>query len=278
MHQLRATPARRDGHHHQLQDTLRNSASSAAFLWELTELSRAWRGKAPHWKRTSVFALLALTHLSVMAIAGIFSSRVTLAGHEVLARGTSCGWISNGTNVGAISESGEDNLVATYTMGRWVATNALEYARNCYNTTSLADSAGCGSYTLSSINTTTVSRVPCPFSKYICGLPYAIEVDTGLIDSNTHLGINAEPSRSIRFRKILTCVPLASDQYSSGWESNPPPDDIYYLPGDKFKRWYLGGEPGAPLNSTPTWILSKYGLITGLPGRYNLVYVGRSCV
>ena len=215
MHQLRATPAGRDGHDHQLQVTLRNSMGSAAFLWELTELSRAWGGKAPHWKRTSVLALLALTHLSVMSIAGIFSSRVTLAGDEVLARGTSCGWISNGTNVDAIYKAGEDNLVAEFTMGRWTATNALKYARDCYNTTSLADSASCGSYTLSSINTTTVNRVPCPFSKDICALPYAIEVDTGLIDSNTHLGINAKPTQSIRLRKILTCVPLASDQYSS---------------------------------------------------------------
>jgi hypothetical protein len=241
----------------------------------LSRLSRIWKNKTPRSRRTICLAVVALTHLSVITVAGIFSSRITLAGDQVLARGTTCGWIANGTS---LNNPGQDTLVATYEMGRWTAINALEYARDCYNVTSLADSGSCGLYTLPAINLTTINHVPCPFSEDICGLPYAIEVDTGLIDSNAHLGINTKPSSRIRFRKVLTCVPILSDRYSSSWESPPttlPKSD--YILGDKFKFYNLGATPPGRFNSTATSVISKYWLFYENPGGYNLAYVRISC-
>jgi hypothetical protein len=170
----------------------------------------------------------------------------------------------------------QDAIGADSTVGRWTAMKSLQYAWDCYNPTSLADSNTCKLYTIPSINATVNTRVPCPFDENICGLPQAISVDTGLVDSNAHLGINTSPSGRLQFRKVLTCVPTtAEERYSTDWEVGPIWGiEWVQLPQDKHKYYYLG-----PLdqNNNYTFSISNYSLWTA-PFGYQIMYGSAICV
>jgi hypothetical protein len=196
LHQVRSTLSDRDGLHHQQQALLRNAPNSSTASWMLLKLGWAWKNKTPYTVRRTIFlAVPAITHLAAVSIAGIFSSRLALSGDEVLIRSTSCGWMSVSTDNRTTMDSTEllDAETAGFAIGRWIAVKSLQYAWTCYNQTNLADYNACNLYTTPSINVTVNNRVPCPFGGNICGLPRAISVDTGLVDSNAHLGINSGP-------------------------------------------------------------------------------------
>lgn len=57
--------------------------------------------------------------------------------------------------------------------------------------------------------------VPCPFGGDICSINNAVSLDTGYLNTQKDLGINAPDADSIDFRKTTTCAPLKSHGYSS---------------------------------------------------------------
>jgi len=241
LHQARSTPDERDGLHHQIQAILRNGPGSFTFLWMLARLSWIWRRRRSILRQTTLLWLLALFHVAATIIAAIFSSRITSSGNEVLVRSSSCDWIRAPPELtlsGAMNNTYVQNsATGAFTIGRITAARCLQYGRACYNTTNSADQSACNLYTTKAIRMTTNNSIPCPFDNKICGSKHAVSVDTGLVDSNTDLGLNTEPSDRIRFRKILTCAPtMAEERYSSGWET--PSSQI--ISGDRLKYYYLG--------------------------------------
>jgi len=147
------------------------------------------------------------------AAASVMVSGVVQSGDLVLIRSDSCGWMS--TEDAAAGYKPESAL-AGLTHARWTAKQALDYARNCYGS-SAGHRNGCNSYAVPAILSST-REVPCPFSPDICAIPNAFQVDSGIVDSNLHLGINLEPQSRVGFRKVLTCSPiLAEEKYSSNW-------------------------------------------------------------
>ena len=41
-----------------------------------------------------------------------------------------------------------------------------------------------------------------------------LRIDTGMVDSNDYLGINAEPRNRFSLRNVLTCAPLRTEEYT----------------------------------------------------------------
>ena len=266
LHQSLSTSDDRDGLHHQFQVLLRNSSNGASFLWMMAKLAITWRRRARHVKRTWLLSVPATAYVAVIALAAVFSSVVTLAGDEVLARGSACGWMGlEDTSLSNLTTSeASDDAIVGWSVGRWQALKALEYSKACYDINSLGTSSACKLYTTPTISTTVDKQVPCPFGGDICGLPHGITVDTGLIDSSAQLGINSPSSSRLKFRKVLSCVPtMAEERYSSGWEPLLSGRDDIVFSGDRFKYYYLGGI-GASNNLT--WGLSNYTRFLKGPG------------
>ena len=90
--QMRSSQVPRDGIYHQQQAILRNSASALRSLVDWAKMTLAWRkqGQRPAL-RSAGFMIWAVIHVSIFAVAGIFSSKVTRTGSEVLMRGDICG-------------------------------------------------------------------------------------------------------------------------------------------------------------------------------------------
>ncbi|KAF2261851.1 hypothetical protein CC78DRAFT_619046 [Lojkania enalia] len=218
LHQSISTSSLRDGLHHQIQALLRNNSSI-------------------------YLGIPAIAHVTLMTIASIFSARILSSGDEVLVRGSSCGWMDQ-INEG-LSDMNQtelqDKTAGIFNMGRWTAMKALDYAQTCYGSINFTQSSACKFYATTAINITANSNVPCPFGEKLCGLYHGIKVDTGLVDSNLHLGINSKPSGRIQVRKVLTCIPTTAEEHYSGpWQNS----DLSVIPGDNFKTYYLGRNPG----------------------------------
>jgi hypothetical protein len=275
IHQKRSTVEDRDGFHHQLQTLLRNAPSSIGFLWQLSKLHRAWGQKISCWKRTLLLGIPALGHSVLMLAASIFSSSVLLSGDDVLLRGSVCGFTDStgDQSLGLNQTALEDLQIAQYAVGTRQAAEALQYARDCYSILTSSNSTACDRYTVPSININTDHSVKCPFGENICAQESAFSVDSGYVDTSTHLGINSDPGDRIHFLKKLTCAPtLAEEKYSSDW--TPPGNRSGYsvvLPGDMFKLYDLGYSlySGTTFENV-TFTISNYSLWENWPG-YNLV-------
>lgn len=60
------------------------------------------------------------------------------------------------------------------------------------------------------------SQAPCPFVESICRSNSTnLILDTGFINTDTHLGINAPPEERLLMRHVLKCAPLLTEGYSS---------------------------------------------------------------
>jgi hypothetical protein len=271
LHQSRSTHNTRVGIHHQQQALLRSTPSSAAFFWTLITMAWRWRSKQYNPAKNSFFLILsAAFHVGLLLTASVFSTRVLLSGQEVLLRSDMCGWLgvhpipTSGLNDTTLEEIKGFNLL----LSRWAASRSLEYARACYNSTSLTDDSACRMYATSAIPSI-AKEVPCPFDESICATPQGIEVDTGFVDSDIHLGINSPRGSRVQFRKIITCSPLQTEEhYSSNWTFDVPRTKEHHLPGDSYKYYYLGQRK----LSNSTVYVSNYST-QSMINTYSLKYV-----
>jgi hypothetical protein len=279
IHQKRSTASDRSALHHQLQVLLRNAPQSPRFLWMVWELCRTRKGKTSLLNSTTYLAIAAVTHIAVTAAISVFSSKITLSGNEVLVHSISCGWTGmlDDAYFALTGTNSEDWVSGTYMIGRWTATQALQYAQTCYNSTGSTSSDSCRLYSMLALSLLNYSA-PCPFDQNFCSQELGISVDSGYINSNKHLGINASPEDNMRFRKVLTCVPTAAEErYSSDWEpsehTNPliTPWNTVNVE-NKFKSYHLGTINTFGFTSNVTFGLTNYSLWEGQPG-YNLQYV-----
>src|SRR5690349_19127237 len=98
------------------------------------------------------------------------------------------------------------------------------YARNCYNQSADAQSLPvCQSFTQSNISYTTTLDAGCPFNESTCQSKSAnLLFDTGLLDSNTVLGVNTRVD-NIQVRKQVTCAPILPYAFSDSFNYSAGP-------------------------------------------------------
>ncbi|KAH8649739.1 hypothetical protein BGZ60DRAFT_437287 [Tricladium varicosporioides] len=218
LHQFRATSHSEDGLHYQQQVLLRSRVSDTTILFRLLEIGIAWRKHTRcSIRRILPLLLAASTNIAVFLVAGILSSRATNAGSEVLAKGK-CGFLrsvndpSPGFMTGEILLDRNIFYMAAYTSFR----EESFYVRSCYGNHKGKESDLCNFYTTPFIESRVDKNASCPFSTDMCSVP-AISFDTGLIDSNDHLGINSRSGDRVQMRKVTTCAPIDTEKYSSDW-------------------------------------------------------------
>ncbi|KLU91505.1 hypothetical protein MAPG_10023 [Magnaporthiopsis poae ATCC 64411] len=261
IHQIRSTPQPRSGIHHQRQALLRNNTTAAWTAWVLIKLAWTWRGKARGVAGgTAVLVPISVLFVAFIAGMSILSSRIQLINSDVLLTGQECGRVPPLT----VNEDGKWSPTegqAALTMLKWSYERATEYGQNCYGPATSPDDPeppSCRDFPLTRVPMSIRVGVPCPFGDGVCAEPSgAITLDTGLIDSNDHLGVNSPPGDRIKYQKIMTCSPIRAENYSSPWMAKPPRDsglsDAATAAGVFYKTYNLG--PGS--NTNYTWLSSN---------------------
>ncbi|KAF2456413.1 hypothetical protein BDY21DRAFT_393710 [Lineolata rhizophorae] len=270
-HQLRSAPhLEQDGLYHQQQAVLRGGLDDTAVLWQLAKLAWCWKDSTRRIFRRSVpLGLAAGAHALGFAAAGLFSSRVASATDLVLVRSPLCGWMDEPLDVHDFPAMAEIDVAgALLVAGRWSYDDALEYARSCYGAKPTLNSVLCSTHAKVRLEYETGGK-PCPFADGACGSSHALFMDSGLVDSDLDLGINAPPGDRIKCRKTMTCAPIPADErYAGNWTLTPPPSVLITHFGNQYRSYYMGPYNGY-LVRNETAILSNYSLALGT-GPYEL--------
>ncbi|EXJ57499.1 hypothetical protein A1O7_07847 [Cladophialophora yegresii CBS 114405] len=274
LHDIRAASASsHDGLHYQHQALLRSKVSETDFLIRMCRLSWAWRASTPRvFRRGFPLAILAALNLIAFLVAGILSARVTVGSSEGLLVGH-CGNLELTANkdfplwTPSDWETGDALFVAAYNAYR----GHLTYAQTCYagNIQNSSD-AQCKTPSIPYIESEINREADCPFAAGVCTHP-AITLDTGLMDSSRHLGINMGPKSRLQVRKKTSCAPIDMEAYSTEWTSEiQPGTEMFFptlFPNDTFKYYSMGSSWlfGAPISNF-TFVMSNYSLyVNGLP-------------
>ena len=229
---------------------LRNASTPFVALWAQLQLSWFWRSRARHGiLRPLPFIALAICHISLFALASLFSSRVSQKSANVLIRSPNCGYFTvpaadqvNGT----IKDATLSQLEHAFAQINYIdglVTQSSNYVRTC-NGSAFPSYVDCNIYFQQPFQGTTVSTNDCPFADKACldaenGIT---RIDTGLLDSNLALGINAPPQNRLAVRKVTECAPIQSVPYQSSSTSDFTEHKIDTLQ-------FLYG-PGSGLNTT----------------------------
>ena len=215
-----------------------------------------WRKAATRpWLRTLPFILLAIAHVTVFGVAGLFSSQVIkAAGNEALLRSDRCGTF-NESDTNIYDADDRTRVLSTDTNMTLTASN---YAQECY----LAASSGgvCDSYIQRLLPMEPDYNASCPFGYGLCawGSEGAFEMDSGYIDTHEMLGINARKRDRVHFRKVTTCSPLLTGDYE---EETNITDRMSPTFGDTLSQFFFG----PIINSTDnaTFSYNEHSVIDG---------------
>jgi hypothetical protein len=139
----------------------------------------------------------------------------------------------------------------------------------------------CNIYTVQSVQSKVNRAAPCPFIKRTCMNP-AVAIDSGLVDSHIHLGINALAHDRVQFRRLTTCTPiLLEEEYSSNWTSETAPGlqtqlllqlgQTLVAPGDSYKYYYLGNRTWNAASVSDSTVVVSNNTIIYASQPYNLL-------
>ena len=235
VHQCRASRDYKDTLHHQQQVILCNTGSPAGALWTFVQLPWYWRRNAVRsFLRVLPLALLALLNSAAFGIAGIFSSEVIkAAGNETLIRSPNCGLLT--LTAGAAETVQNAAAFASMELNDTLA--ATTYSWACYDNTQ--NILGCSQFVQQQLHWTSKTNATCPFSPDLCiyGGTAAYEMDTGLLDTHTHLGINAAKPDRVQYRKVTSCSPIHSKGHVETFNQTSP---NLIATGDLFYRYLYG--------------------------------------
>ena len=218
LHQIGVTRRPRDGAYHQLQATLRNNGTEFETTWEVMKIAWAWSIRLSPRSKSSRKAigllLLGLFHALLFAAAGLFASRLTTLGNEVLVRSDNCGqWSSD------MIANSTDPTRALFDYATHLTINAelsAQYFDDCLSgtqsTTEIRSSTQCNVFKTLQLPYITTHNISCPFAEGMCLGPVngTVTFDTGLVDSSNHLGINARMKDRVQVRKTMTCSPITT--------------------------------------------------------------------
>lgn len=210
IHRSYSTSQQRHTIHHQRQVILRNSSTPDSALESLLSLLWTWRSLAI--KDLVLLGLLALlAYISAVAfpVAGGVSSIISSAvGDEVLLDGGRCGVVIPGTQ-----SMEEVAFISGYRSE--LLDDARNYAQQCYRSDKFG-SMECNKFAVRNITAISNNTASCPFDDSICRNTNSnIELDTGYIDSNEILGLNAPENERFAFRYVLNCAPLTTESRTS---------------------------------------------------------------
>lgn len=115
-----------------------------------------------------------------------------------------------------------------------LATSA-NYAQQCYPLNDSAVMSGvldCNLFLRRSLDATIDKNASCPFSGGICKRNDSnLIIDTGIIDSHEHLGLNSRPDERITFRRTTHCAPLETKGRKKTYRDSN---------GKEYVRYYFG--------------------------------------
>lgn len=229
LHSVGASQDPRDGPHHQKQAVFRNAGSAASGLWSFFQILLAWRSVSPHVWQTILPALAAAVLCTLgFSVASVFSSQISSStGDDVLLLGSNCAWVD-------ISEEATLSEIASvwgpYHAQTWVT--SANYAHDCY----LSGSSGfvqCGTFPVNKLPLTVTSNATCPFAEGMCRTNDSnIIVDSGLLDSRDHFGLNAPENHRMQWRMVMHCAPLVTEGYKADMNdtASRPVTRYYYGP------------------------------------------------
>lgn len=200
--------------YHHFQLVLRNSESESSFVRRLLTISFAHKGARFEAYRRSLWLItIAVSHGIGIWVASTLSSRFITRSDEVQAVPRKCGWMRVTPEDAAFAD---EKLYEAYNslivMGRHSYRRSAAYSRACYAQIG-TNSKICASYRQSVLPYNSSLSARCPFDEKICN-GSTITLDTGHLLSDEHLGFNTRPEDAISIHKILTCVPLAGEQYA----------------------------------------------------------------
>ncbi|KAH0558778.1 hypothetical protein GP486_004582 [Trichoglossum hirsutum] len=255
IHQVRCSSKDCDGLHYQQQAVLRNGVTDTNSLLQWVRLSLYWRTRTQRaFKRCLALIIVALCHIAAFGTAGIFSSRVVKAGDEVLIRGD-CGWLTDTITSKSLDDFTQrdwNGSNAFYVSGQNNLRRSLQYSRACYAGQTSSDSVECKIFTKSFLELKADRSASCPFGKEMCVLGHGLTIDTGYLNSDLDLGVNAPENDRIWFRRVSSWTPLPTTNYTgAGWVTLNGT-----IPGDKFLLYYYGQSPS--INKNYTFVLGNY--------------------
>lgn len=215
-HRCWSTPKPQHTLYHQRQVILRNSSAPEVSLLSFLRLLWAWR-RSPIRRLVLVafLALVALISLAGFTVAGGFSSSIsTAAGDEVLLKGGNCGIVAP---LADLTTSTVQDAEADTRLTSEHVNDALNYAEQCYGGTGQSGDMECNKFMVGNLTTSiTNDKAGCPFQDSICrNTGSNLELDTGYIDSNDHLGLNAPEDERFAMRYVMHCAPLKTEGYTS---------------------------------------------------------------
>lgn len=161
----------------------------------------------------------------------------TIMADEVLLSSPRCG-LYNGTS----------NSTAFYTdilaYSSKLTTASVSYVQQCYGDNTSVKAPECSTFIAKRIPQIVTRGINCPFpgNDEICiHTSDGLRIDTGLISSHDHFGINAPVADRFSYRNILECAPLRVNKYkqtrawaSDNTTSNPMVRLLYGAIEDKY--------------------------------------------
>lgn len=249
---------------------LRNALSDSSVLWFLTKLGWNWR-KHTHgaMRRNVPLIIVTVSHMAIFAICGIFSSRVTSVGNEVLVQSPVCGWVEDlrplTTPGDSYNQHDYDVADALYITTASTVQKGSSYARQCYGQSANAWGSLCSTYAQPRVDSRIDKRAKCPFPDGVCNTTDAFSVDSGYVDSNDHFGINMPPQDRIKYRKVTSCAPVDADNRYSTWTTDGwttvALDNVFdHVDGNTFVYYDMGSN--SMWNTTFTFSYSNFSYFT----------------
>lgn len=216
------------------------------------KLLHAWRHRStrPILARCVIPASFGLLFALGSLAAGVFSSYiVTTTDLEVLVGSGSCRLLNSTDYIAANTDD------VTYQAA--LRSAASSFAQRCYREGPLP--SDCNFFIHPRVEPT-LSFVECPFDSGLCfngSDTKAAVLDSGYLDSNDVLGINAPPEDRVLMRRQSTCVPLDTAKYTTLINNSDP--IITSIVGNVSLRAYP-----PPLEESNQWWAVRFGAFTGL--------------
>ena len=264
--QARSKDKPKDGLHYQHQAILRNVGKGVGAIWDFAESGWYWRSRAAHApRRSSLFVLWGVLHITAFTIASIFSSWVTTVKSEVLVSPQTCGyWSETDSNSHPWVDA---TVVATQTHSDFQT--ASELVERCNNATGTLTNVDCLPYGAKILEWTTTYSDKCPFAAEMCATNVTAIFDSGFMDSRLDFGINSRANEASQYRRVWTCSPLETEGFVSEWMNDTQlasKDQIEHLgePGEKWLAFYYG-RSYAPSEATIVYGNESFGYMASSP-------------
>ncbi|KAI0416096.1 hypothetical protein F5X98DRAFT_388372 [Xylaria grammica] len=189
---------------------LKSGLSPTSTSIRLIKLYWAYRFTPSAWRESWLWVSISVISAVGGVTAGLFSSRIIDSSLyiNVLLDSPNCGFfIANDSNTNTLSSP---KVINQYQDSATMVNQAATYSRDCYNSTS--DKGQCSFFSSATIPWETDWEVECPFDSMCIGP--AMRLDTGLMNSNSLLGINSPAIDQIGVRKVTTCAPILQKGYA----------------------------------------------------------------